>query len=438
MTASQTIWPMPQRLVVINDDSVPSGGAAAIALASAELMAKRGLPVTFLTGDEGAGSPLPASGVNVVPFGGHHIMEGNRALAALRGLYDGRAAAFVEDWIQQHDTPGTIYHLHNWHKFLSPAVFRPLKKVASRLFLSIHDYFLVCPNGGYFHFPERRPCDLKPLSLRCLGTNCDKRHVGHKVWRSARLGIRHAAMNFAQTEATVLTVHEGMTPYMTRGGVSPEVIRVLRNPVSPWRQQRVVAEANKQIFFVGRIELDKGVDVLCRAARKANAPLTVIGDGPLLDDLRQGHPEVTFMGWQNRLQVAAAMADARMLVLPSRWRETFGLVALEATTSGIPVVISNHALIASDLVTTGAAQGCNPADENGLAAILSNLADDNEQIAAMSQAGFHTTRSLAHTSESWGDALLALYAERLKTAGTVREQKAASKTLFHPRPVSPG
>jgi hypothetical protein len=113
------------------------------------LLRERQVPVTVLSGDGGSAA-LAQLGAETVALGGQHIMSGNRAAAALRGLYDASTGTALADWIAAHDTPGTVYHLHNWHKVLSPSVFRALRMVASRLLISAHYYFLVCPNGGYF------------------------------------------------------------------------------------------------------------------------------------------------------------------------------------------------------------------------------------------------------------------------------------------------
>ncbi|MGL4635486.1 MAG: glycosyltransferase family 4 protein [Beijerinckiaceae bacterium] len=407
---------LPSRVVVINDDSVRSGGAAQIAINCAELIAARGIPVTFLTGDNADQSPLTESGVSVECLGGKHIMDGGRGSAALRGLYDPRTRAALERWIAANDDNRTVYHLHNWHKFLSPSVLAPLLARSNRLFLSIHDYFLVCPNGGYFDFQRGEPCERSPLSTSCIATACDKRHMVHKLWRVARTGVRRAVADFRETDSTVIAVHDGMIPYLARGGVDERAIKVLRNPVTPWSTTRLEAEKNRRAFFVGRLELDKGVDVLCRAATMSGTALSVIGDGPLFAELKASFPDVTFHGWQSREQVAGLVRNARVFVLPSRWRETFGLVALEAAMSGIPVVISNQALISGEIAEVGAGMPVDPGNEAALAALLTDLMHDDALIAGMSRAGFSHAGSLAHTPESWCDALLALYASRLAMA----------------------
>jgi hypothetical protein len=103
-----------------------------VALASVRLLRERRVPVTVLSGDVGSAA-LEEFGAETVAIGGQHIMSGNQTAAALRGLYDANTGTALSDWIAAHDTPGTIYHLHNWHKVLSLSVFCALRTVASRL-----------------------------------------------------------------------------------------------------------------------------------------------------------------------------------------------------------------------------------------------------------------------------------------------------------------
>jgi glycosyltransferase involved in cell wall biosynthesis len=405
-----------ERVVVVTDDSVESGGASGIALASIRLLRQRGVNVTVLTGDAGVNSELEELGVTIVPLGGNHIMKGPRGLSAVRALYDPATNAGVKRWIVANDTAHTVYHLHNWHKVLSPSVFSALQIVASRLVMSAHDYFLACPNGGYLHYPRQTACELTPLGVRCLSTSCDRRHYVHKIWRVARQYTRQALFDMASTDATVLAVHEGMVPLLARGGVPAGKIAVLRNPVTPWAGQRVPAERNARVFFVGRVDEDKGVGLVAAAARQAGVPLYVVGDGPLKAKLAQQYPEFEWLGWRGRAEIAALIQTARMVVVPTRWRETFGLVALEAVMSGIPIVASAFALIADEIVDRGFGIACDPHDSDALVGAIKRLATDHEALEQMSRCGFEEARALAPAPEAWCDALLGIYESKLAAA----------------------
>jgi glycosyltransferase involved in cell wall biosynthesis len=190
----------------------------------------------------------------------------------------------------------------------------------------------------------------------------------------------------------------------------------LRNPVVAWSDKRITAEQNREILFVGRLEKDKGIDLLAAAARRIGATMTVVGDGPLRSELSAEYPEVKFLGYRQRQQVVEIAKRARVVVSPSRWRETFGLTTLEALMSGIPVVVSRFALLADEVSRHGLGLQCNPYDQDELSAILQRLLQNDELVTAMSHRAFTAAGQLANTPEQWADDLLTLYAERTRLA----------------------
>lgn len=413
-----------ERIVIISDDSVEGGGAATVALESARMLSRRGLHVTFFTGDTGSNPSLKCENVDVVALGGANLLERSRATAAWRGLYDGHARSTLQNWIEEHDTPQTVYHLHNWHKILSPAIFSAASTVANRLFLTAHDYFLTCPNGGYTNFRKNSPCTLTPLSSGCILSNCDKRSYAHKLWRVARHMVRASLFDLHKTDATILAVSDPIIPMLERGGIPRRSIQVLRNPVTPWRTTRVAAENNRQIFYVGRLEIDKGADIAAEAAALIQAPLTVVGDGPLKSVITTLHPPARLTGRLNKRELGELIGEARLLVMPTRWSETFGLVAAEALMCGVPVVASNRAPISADIVKNGFGLTCSPEDVAQLAHQLDKLMADDETVAAMSHAAYSRARLLAPTPDQWCDELIQLYEQKLDNARYQRNAMA--------------
>ncbi|NJO31781.1 MAG: glycosyltransferase family 4 protein [Rhodospirillales bacterium] len=401
------------RVVIISDDAVESGGAAMIALASMRLFRARGLPVTALIAEDGEDPTLRDLTVDVVHLGGSHILQGSRLRASLRGLYDNSIRKHLDAWIDAHDTERTIYHLHNWHKALSPSAFAALRRVEDRLVLTAHDFFLACPNGGYYNYRRDQVCDLTPMSRACLSTACDKRHIAHKAWRSVRHSVRDHMLDLRKSSATVVAVHDGMVPLLERAGIARTAIDVVRNPIVPWHETPISAERNRLVLYVGRLEHDKGIDLLLEAARRANAPLRVVGDGPLRETLQARYPEAEFMGRLDRAGLSRASIDARLVIVPTRVRETFGLVALEGLISGIPLITSSSALIANEVMRLGMAVAVPPGNIEALAEALSSLQHDDSTVACMSRAARAGARALAPTPAEWCDTLLELYRRKI-------------------------
>lgn len=102
-------------------------------------------------------------------------------------------------------------------------------------------------------------------------------------------------------------------------------------------------EGRKRVLFIGRLDRQKGVDVLFDAVAGLEQALelrvlgeAVVGDQPL--DVA-GLPHVALLGWADQTRARMELAWADLVVVPSRW-EGFGLVAVEAMRAGRAVVAS--------------------------------------------------------------------------------------------------
>lgn len=108
-------------------------------------------------------------------------------------------------------------------------------------------------------------------------------------------------------------------------------------------------ERSGDLLFVGRLVSDKGVDVLLDAlgllAGEGLQPrLTIVGEGPerpLLDE-RAGRlglaDRAAFLGTRTGEELVEVLNRHRILVVPSRYNEPFGIVALEGIACGCLVV----------------------------------------------------------------------------------------------------
>lgn len=136
---------------------------------------------------------------------------------------------------------------------------------------------------------------------------------------------------------------------------------------SSWGGDRVTA--------VGSLEVQKGFDVLTRAAALGSGwKVDVYGEGPsrpALEQLAAAHgAPVRFGGWADRAEMA--IETASVMCVPSRW-EAFSYVALEAMWAGAPVVASRVDGL-SDLVAHGeTGLLVEPDDEVALAQAISTL-----------------------------------------------------------------
>jgi len=151
-----------------------------------------------------------------------------------------------------------------------------------------------------------------------------------------------------------------------------------------------MAQRARRVMFAGRIVADKGADLFVAACARlaethpdwnscmigadrfrADAPVTPFVSGLLPMATSAG---VEMAGYRPHAQVLAAMAQASIVVVPSRWPEPFGMTALEAMAAGaaliaapvggLPEVVGNGGLL------------CAPEPAVGLARAIAGLMDD--------------------------------------------------------------
>ena len=151
------------------------------------------------------------------------------------------------------------------------------------------------------------------------------------------------------------------------------------------------------VLFVGRLAGVKGAPLLLEAAarlapRHPGLRVTLVGDGPERPALERRAAAlglaaaVRFTGFLGEDGVAARLAEADMLVLPS-FAEGVPVVLMEAMASALPVVASRIMGI-PELVEDGRSGILvPPGDVDALEGALCRLADDPERAGAMGRAG---------------------------------------------------
>ena len=186
---------------------------------------------------------------------------------------------------------------------------------------------------------------------------------------------------------------DGVAAPLTTPVVLPNCIDLSALP--PSRQRERV------ILFVGRVVPEKAPDAFVAACAIALPRLPgwraeIIGadrsriDSPDTRFVRgvrdaAGAAGVTLLGYRDHPDVLEAMARAAIVVVPSRWPEPFGLVALEALASGAALICSPRGALPE--VAGDAALYADPDRPAEIAAAIRSLAGDPARRAALAEAG---------------------------------------------------
>ncbi|WP_372790541.1 glycosyltransferase family 4 protein [Paraconexibacter sp.] len=324
-----------QRVLFVHERPGDLGGSQTSMLAEAAALRDRGWEAVLLHGEEGVTDAVTGrfddSRFAAEIFAPHPRPSARRAL---RGHVDETAAGVV--------------HVHlGLHASL-------VSDVARRHPTVVTTHLPVCPNGARFRYAQERACERR-IGARCFtqgyrSEGCATRSddVEYDLARFA-LGAGYAKwmLRALRRCSAVIAPSEWQRRMLVADGLledrvvvlAPPIARPSAGPVPPPTDAPVVLTA-------GRLTTLKGAHHLLRASATITAPhvLHIAGEGPQRAHLEQLasaleiSSRVRFLGALPAHALHAEMGRAAVVVVPSLWPETFGMVGPEAVLSGTPVV----------------------------------------------------------------------------------------------------
>jgi glycosyltransferase involved in cell wall biosynthesis len=213
-------------------------------------------------------------------------------------------------------------------------------------------------------------------------------------------------------------------------GIAPQRIVTVLNGITdaPWSPSRPTpvleqrsAGSPRRILFIGRLDRQKGIDVLLEAVAGLEEELAVrvIGSAVVGDQaaLRRDTPGVTMLGWCDDGQIREQLAWADCVVIPSRW-EGFGLVALEAMRAGKAVIASDVGGL-PEVIESGVTGWLVPPDD--AAALRTAMLEPSDAQLVAAGASGRQRFAQRFTIERTATALQAVYRQAIAMRGSISQ-----------------
>ncbi len=306
-----------------------------------------------------------------------------------------------------HDTQPDVAHVHNIYTQLSPSILHTLHAQRVPVVMTVHDHHLVSPQYD-------RPAEGAATDVKGMG-----------VWEAARTKFHKGSFAASAVQAGIFALHRRLGLYerfvhlflcpseylaneLRTAGFPPEKIRVVPFGIDPSAIRPEYGHKG-YVLFVGRLMPVKGVETLIAAARLLpHLPFRIVGSGPQEASLRrqaEGLSNVSFAGYRSGAALDEEYAGALAVAVPSRMRETFGLVALESMARGKPVVASDAGALPE--VVAGGHTGLlvPPLDPSAWAAALDRLSKDEPLRASLGRQARAETEGRFHARHHWPQVL---------------------------------
>jgi glycosyltransferase involved in cell wall biosynthesis len=262
------------------------------------------------------------------------------AQAAVGLLAGGRDPEEIARAVREHGV--RVVHAHNIHPLLGWRALAAARAAGARTVLHLHNFRLFCAIGIAYRdgapcFRCRRDRTAPGLRLRCRGSLPEAAVYAAALRRQQPRLFEHVDQFVAVSEALALHLRDL--------GLPPSLTATLPNFVP---NQELCSDSRAEhgefALAAGRLTEEKGFDTAIAAARAAEVPLVIAGEGPDEPRLRAlaAGAQVRFTG---RLE-PAALADLRrraaVVLAPSRWEEPCPYSVLEALAAGVPVLASDR------------------------------------------------------------------------------------------------
>jgi glycosyltransferase involved in cell wall biosynthesis len=232
-----------------------------------------------------------------------------------------------------------VVHVHNFFPLLSPSIFDACQDAGVPSVLTLHNFRILSP-AALLHPQEI----VRKHSLR------------DSCWWSVPKGIYRNSVAGTLAVATMIEFHKAVGTWtrkvdrfvaltdaakqkFTGAGLPAERIVVKPNCVA--RPPAFGDTPRHGGLFVGRLDEQKGIEVILRAWKEIDYPLRIIGDGPLSELVRRSvNDRIAYLGRLPTQAVQQEMQAAKFLIVPSLGFEMFPMTIVEAFANRLPVICS--------------------------------------------------------------------------------------------------
>jgi glycosyltransferase involved in cell wall biosynthesis len=365
------------------------------------------------------------------------------ARVALRSVWSVTDYGELRDLVRREGVG--LVHFHNTFPLISPAAHYAARAAGVAVVQTLHNFRLFCPGGLFLR--DGVPCEkclVRAVPWPAAVHRCYRDSVAASTAVAGMLTLHRVARTWQTRVDAFVALSRFARDRFIRGGLPAEKVHIGTGIVE-LPQQFVPGQAQDRgahFLYVGRLEQEKGIDVLLRAWEMlpADLELQIIGDGErrgLVEEAAGRDPRIRWAGQLSRERVLEAMRGAYALVFPSLCYENFPAVLAEAQAVGLPVVASDLGSGAELVADGGFGLLFHPGDAAALASAVLTLTQDRErhaQLARRARARYDELLTPRHCYER----LLGIYEQALAQRRAGRRVGTAVPRLIEPEhPVDP-
>jgi len=257
-------------------------------------------------------------------------------------IFNRNSAKIVEKKIKSFRPD--IIHVHNFFPIASPSIFYVANSLNIPIVMTLHNYRLICPNA--LLFKDNKICEKcieKPFAIDAILNNCYRES---KIQTSILV-----IMNYVHKKRN--TWNHKVDKYITLTSFAKN--KMLNSSLKLEKNKIVIKpnfvedygyeyEKEDYFLFVGRLSIEKGINLLLQVFEKSEKKLIIIGSGPLENLVKEKALErinIEYLGYKDKLFIVNKLKKAKALIFSSIWYEGMPMTILESFSVATPVISPN-------------------------------------------------------------------------------------------------
>jgi len=268
-------------------------------------------------------------------------------------IFNKKSKKKVEDIIKEFKPQ--IIHVHNFFYVASPSIFFAASKNKIPIVVTLHNYRLIC--SGSLLMRDAQPCELcvnKIFPIEGVKYKCHRESKIATIQLTLTTGIHKIMKTWNNKVSLYVALTEFARNKFLNSSLNllPEKIVVKPNSVNNFECSNF-HERENIFLFVGRLSIEKGIEVVLKAFENKNTILEIIGDGPMkntVESICNNNANIKYLGYRDQAFIISKLKKCQALIVPSICFENLPTAILEAYSTGTPVIISDISNL-NELVT---------------------------------------------------------------------------------------
>lgn len=311
-----------------------------------------------------------------------------------------------------------IVHFHTVTPYLSFSSIAAVKNAGIPIVQTLHNGRWLCLEGGFFR--NNTFCDDCVGSYGFLGVvrGCGRGRLSSFLLFLSNFYIRRFLLFGSVFK--FIAVSEFVRDQHIRSGFPKDSIIIRNNGFNISSELKIddLWLHRKGLVYAGRLSVAKGSRVLEHLIKNLNCKISIIGNGPELNSLKQfcidhQFDHVEFFGKLDNKAVLNVIKKAVVTVVPSQCGDSYPTVALESLSVGTPVVASNLGGLPDIIDASIGGELVDHESHNVFLQSVKDLLNDRERAKQMGDNGMKYVKENVNTNKQ-GKELIKIYNKVIK------------------------